>query len=332
MKFKNIISAALAAVIILPLSLFLSACDSSSAHDKEIVMTIGTFEVRGDLYDYFEKNLARQFGGESEEYKNATDEEKQLFEEKVKTECEKSLGSMAALYALCEENGITEADEDIKNSASDFESYVVNTEYSGKRKDFLAGIKEENMTYDVFVKMASASAMQTNLYYKLVADKVIDTDTASVKEKFLSGEMVRAKHVLIAFDSPVTYKDIIDNYSSAADEIKEKTDACRAAIGRGEDFDKIISKYGSDPLMASNTDGAYFTRGVKDEDYENTVFALSEGEVSEPIVTREGVCFIKRLELDENYIDQNIDKLTDAYAEASFTLILEENLLSLKRK
>ena len=327
---KKIIPILLAAALLLCLCSCEEKNDASATKkESETVGTVADYEVRRDLYNYFYENYADQYGTSGEEYESATDEEKSQLEKKLQESTESSLKQFFAVYALAAENGLSPDDEEVKNSVDDYVSALINTEYEGLKASLIKDVKEQHMTYEAFLKIIEATQLQNKLYLKLISDGKIEQDTEVLTEIFLSGEMVRTKHILVGYPDTVSYRDIISDYSKAKANIAETVEKIKGELDAGADFDSLIEKYNTDALMMQNGDGSYFTKGNKDLEYEEAAFALGVGEVSDVVYTREGACFIKRLPLSEDYIDKNLFTLIDAYGEGVFNIMLEEKAATL---
>lgn len=156
------------------------------------------------------------------------------------------------------------------------------------------------------------------LYSKLFEAKINDSDFEKiVREKVLAAmttpekPYVRAKHILVAFEEGATDEQKAEK--------KALAETILARAKAGEDFDALVKEYGEDPGMESNPDGYYFTYGTMVEPFENTAFALKEGEISEPVETNFGYHIIQRLPLDDDAI-----KNTDEYKNAGYQLLMEE--------
>lgn len=108
-------------------------------------------------------------------------------------------------------------------------------------------------------------------------------------------DYIRAKHIFISAET--------DNAEQLANEIHTK------AIS-GENFDKLIEKYGQDPSMKSKPEGYHFTHGVMVENFEEVAYALEVGEISGVVQTEYGYHIIKREEFDFDIFKNSSDFVT----------------------
>ncbi len=180
-------------------------------------------------------------------------------------------------------------------------------------KDYASVYNEMKASYgDSFKEIIETYTFQTTYYYFLnqyfnglyneIFAKVMEDDAFSqtVKAKTLAElenaktPYIRAKHLLVAFgenDSDVEKKEKFDK----ATELYERAK-------KGEHFDALIKEYGEDPGMTVNAGGYYFTTGEMVKPFEDTAFALKEGEISQPVETDFGYHIIQRLPLDDDAI------------------------------
>jgi len=93
------------------------------------------------------------------------------------------------------------------------------------------------------------------------------------KEQFRSPESARASHILV--DSEEKAKEILEE------------------IGGGLSFGDAAMKYSQCPSKSNGGDLGDFTRGKMVPEFENAAFAMTEGEVSEPVKTQFGYHIIK---------------------------------------
>lgn len=76
-------------------------------------------------------------------------------------------------------------------------------------------------------------------------------------------------------------------------------------LDRGESFEDLARVYSQDPSAENGGDLGFFGRGAMVPDFENPVFALETGEVSEPILTQFGVHLVR---VDEKRVTEDGDE------------------------
>lgn len=104
--------------------------------------------------------------------------------------------------------------------------------------------------------------------------------------QFKVAEERQASHILIQIEEGA------DEDAVAA--ARQKAESLHAQIKAGESFEQLARKNSDDPGSAElGGDLGYFGRGMMEGDFEEVVFSLNEGEVSEPVLTSFGFHIIK---------------------------------------
>ena len=118
-----------------------------------------------------------------------------------------------------------------------------------------------------------------------ISDKAVEEYYQSHRDKYEQPEQRRARHILIR-SSETDCKDTIDKKHRQIEDILKKVRA-------GEDFAKLAKKYSEDGTASRGGDLGYFARGQMIKPFENAVFTLKKGEISDVIKTRFGFHIIK---------------------------------------
>ncbi len=112
------------------------------------------------------------------------------------------------------------------------------------------------------------------------------------KSKFQRPEQVRARHILIQVPA--------DAPDSKWEEAFEKIEKIQATAKKeGTDFGELAKEKSEGPSAARGGDLGYFGKGQMLPEFENTVFAMENGEVSEPVKTKYGWHVIKLIDKRE---------------------------------
>jgi len=108
--------------------------------------------------------------------------------------------------------------------------------------------------------------------------------------KYVTPEERRARHILISL-----LPDADEEATSAA---REKSRAIVARLDAGESFEELAKELSEDPGSAANGgDLGYFGRGVMDPEFEKAVFALQQGERSQPVKSAFGYHVIELVDI-----------------------------------
>ena len=94
--------------------------------------------------------------------------------------------------------------------------------------------------------------------------------------EYATGEEIRARHILFSISPD------IDEEAEA--EIKAEAEAVLTRIKGGEDFAALAAEYGSDGTASNGGDLGWFGKGQMVPQFENAVFSLEPGQVSEELV------------------------------------------------
>jgi peptidyl-prolyl cis-trans isomerase D len=170
-------------------------------------------------------------------------------------------------------------------------------------------LKAEN-----FKDSSVASDEAVNAYYEQHADRFMTTEKVRVEYVELSAaslqsekkpsddelrEFYKANNSQFTVPEERRASHILIKLEEGADEAAvtaahKKAEELIAKIKAGESFESLAKKNSDDPGSAElGGDLGYFGRGTMEADFENAVFSLNEGEVSEPVLTSFGYHIIK---------------------------------------
>jgi peptidyl-prolyl cis-trans isomerase D len=110
-------------------------------------------------------------------------------------------------------------------------------------------------------------------------------------KEFIVPEEIRVRHILLKIPEPAATdeKPAAKPDASKIQEVKKKIEKIRAEIKGGKDFKKVAGEVSQDEQTAKKGgDLGFITRGTLQPELEKAAFALDVGEVSEPILTKQG--------------------------------------------
>ncbi|MCF8025947.1 MAG: peptidylprolyl isomerase [Desulfobacteraceae bacterium] len=160
-----------------------------------------------------------------------------------------------------------------------------------------------------------------------VTDKDIESYYKENKKEFEVPEKVRARHILIKSDPDA------DDAKKA--EAKEKIKELQEKLEDGEDFSELAKKHSEGPSAESGGDLGYFSQGQMVKDFEEVVFDMKTGEVSDIVKTDFGYHLIKledRKEEGTQPLDEVRDSIRQDLEREKTQQKLEPYLESLKQK
>lgn len=120
---------------------------------------------------------------------------------------------------------------------------------------------------------------------KYLKPEEIKTYFQEHQDDFKTDEQVKASHVLVKLDEEATLEEEA--------KAKEKIDNILAQIRAGADFAEMAKKHSECSSGAKGGDLGFFGQGQMIKEFEAVAFALSEGEVSEPVKTKFGYHIIR---------------------------------------
>ena len=137
---------------------------------------------------------------------------------------------------------------------------------------------------------------------------------------------VRASHIVAAF------KNADGKIDTAA--AKAKIDSVYEMVKAGEDFEKLAREYSDDPgTKEKGGDLGYFERRTMVKPFDEAVFNLNVGQVSDIIETSYGFHIIKLTD-KKPYptLDENKDDLKKIFQKQSYNIVRENFVDSLRNK
>jgi parvulin-like peptidyl-prolyl isomerase len=247
---------------------------------------------------------------------------------------------------LAEDNGIELDDDD--EASVETQITTAKSNYDTEEA-YIADLKASYLTEDLYKKMLESAALYTKVSDTLFSnDGKYATKRADFREIVQdTSEYCREIHVMIPFYSQAELDEsTADGYDDMT--LSEKAsakssayyaldddgqEACKEAAEKvaeevlkkandGEDFESLIAEYGWDSGLEDPTNGYYFnkdTEGGYPEELVTAAFALDENEVSSELVLNDtyGYFIIKRLPVDMDYVEENIDAMISSYDSAS---------------
>ena len=312
-------------VTVLVLNLFGSTFRETPQTDAEarVVMTLGENEVTYDLYSYLFLNHKATAEKKGETVGLSDSEVFSLVHSRV-------VKDLASLYATIE------AVEAVGASAEDLDAAVETLrrltrsggEFAGAvyegfdyEWDYYAILSENHMTdyvYRLFLRKIAADYVAAE-HYDENAEKHLDISETAVRDYFYGSEdVVRITYAYIAFDSHTGDKASAREAASIA-----YTKLSAAADGPMDTYTDIAVQYSPTLQPSSVKNGFYVGKYNASESASPVVeaaFALSVGEVAEPIETEDGIYIVRRLGESYAYIDNpdNFDSLYKTYVSNSY--------------
>lgn len=305
--------------LLLVLVLLTSSLTSCAPAQTKTVGKVGGYEVAYDEL-YF---LAYSYKGSLEakygKYDTLSGERARLFENELSELVYSNIVTNYAILSLCEAEGLTLKSDGLDKRVDKYIENLITTEFASIKSEYKESLARYGMT-DRYVRFTvSVDMLYSDLKSKLLEKSDVTKNDAKMKE-VIKDEFVRTWHVAVINDS--------------GDNIESNRAKVEAALKKYKDgtmsmYDLIGSAYNED-LSLTELDGFYFTRGSMDEAYEKAAFELKVGEVSGVVETKGAFYIIQRLEIENAYVNENLDELKEKYIDSVVYEMLEQKKTELK--
>ena len=302
--WKKILSAVMAAAVCLSVA----GCSSAAVDDDEVVMHVGDYDVTAEHYNYYFLNEKySQDSGDSSYWTDVAASNTSL-----KEAADNSIKQFYAMKKMCDDAGITL--NEAQNAQVEEEIAMLEENFGGEEA-FNQVLASNYMSLELYRQLSEESLRTISLFETLFGDQI--------RER-VANDYLRAAHILIQFDESAEDAETDKAATKAeAEEVLEK-------IQNGEDFFALVDEYNDDPGMVDNTDGYYFTEGEMVTPFYEGAIALEEGEVSDLVETEYGYHIIKRLPMEQEYIDANLMNFVSTEMYEDFFSQVEETQNSME--
>ena len=305
-----------------------------------VVCTIDGYDVDFDMfryYYYYTLNRYQSSYGATLDTIKETDGGFELFLEDVVT----SLKQEMVAKKLAEENDIALDDDDLKSVQEQIDAAKANYDTDEAFQDDL---KKSYLTPELFETMLKNASLYQKVHDTLFANEgKYATSQADFKEIVQDPEQYcREIHIMIPYYSQAELDDSTaetydtmslsekvyakqmayyqldeDAQQDAKDKAKELAESLLKEAQETDDFSKLVEKEGYDVGLEDATNGYYIPKdstGYPTALVE-AAFALGENEVSSELTVDEtyGYFIIKRLPIDMEYVENNIESMIESY-------------------
>lgn len=220
----------------------------------------------------------------------------------LKDEAINGFSIFAALDRIAHDNNIFITDEDEKlfadniieeiNSRGGYYEFFNHLRLSGISEEYFNYINRYNILYTkVYESLFKIGKPMTPSEESIIADILRD--------------YVRVKHILI---------------QATEENANEKLKLAQTVLERvnaGEKFDLLIDEFNEDPDMDDEPYGYIFREGEMAIEFEDASFALKENQTSDIVKTNYGFHIIKRLELTQEFLEENIEKYSEEFCKSA---------------
>ena len=257
--------------------------------------------TNGMQYEEYFKQMAAYYGVAADWTGSLGDGSGMNYAQGLLQETDDTLASFLSIRAFAKEKGV-ELDEEAAKQLEP-EQMAKNICGEDATVEQLKEVLEQDshMTLDGFRFYSESVALYSALYealYGKTGEKLTDEQVIDALEK---DGYLAAHHILFMTIDPMTGKeleaDAIAEKLAKAEEITKELREIKDPEALLKRFTELKAQYCEDTGKEAYPDGYTFTPGVMVKEFEDTVTALGEYEVSDPVKTSYGYHVILRLPL-----------------------------------
>jgi len=215
---------------------------------------------------------------------------------------------------------------------------IAAADVDARLKQMQGPMTPEQFTKALADRNTSAEQLRADARVDMMIDKMMEAELASITaatepeakafydgnpEKFKQGESVRASHILVMANEQA------DEATKKA--ARTKIEGILKRVKSGEDFAKLARENSDDGSKDQGGDLGFFPRGQMVPPFDQAVFALKPGEVSDVVTTQFGYHIIKLMERKEattvpyeKVQPQIVDYLTNQKKQQRVSAFIEE--------
>ncbi|MDD5072759.1 MAG: peptidylprolyl isomerase [Candidatus Omnitrophica bacterium] len=162
---------------------------------------------------------------------------------------------------------------------------------------FYSEVERSGVSTDILKKRYKENIMMSKLVNQQVREKIVVTPTEiesyykKHSAELKAPESVHLFGIVIRFDA-----------GSTEDDIKQKAEDVVKLAREGRDFNELAKVYSQGAKAQEGGDFGIVERGQMRGDFENVIFVLKPGEISDPVKTDAGYFIFKVYEKKESYV------------------------------
>lgn len=295
------------------LTLVLLAVTVACGKQSPTALEIGEYEVSCNMLSYFVRN----YMGDA----TAADYEgNETLQKELEDNVYAALRSLAACQTVADEKDISLTDDELDNIDSQIESMKAGYE---SEEAYNEQIKAQFGDEETFREILTLTLLQDKIFAYLTDEYsgIIKSDDPTVRADIEAGNFFAAEYLYI--------------YCSDDDRADKKAFAeeLRDRIAGGESMAEIDREYQTEfGVKIDYCALPCFTYTEELQYFEDAVLALEEGELGALIERTDGFLIVKRLGLDQSYIDKNFMSVVDSYIGREYTTYMQSRADELELK
>lgn len=174
--------------------------------------------------------------------------------------------------------------------------------FAERGADFAMVLKAQGLTDETLNEQIASEMAVAKFAEAEVTDEKAEAHFKAHKQEFAETQ-VRASHILLKYDAESTAEE-----KKAAN---DKIVAIRKEILAGADFGEAAKKHSACPSSDRGGDLGFFGKGQMVKPFSDTAFAMTSGQLSQPVETRFGVHLIKVTGVKQRGFDEAKDAIKD---------------------
>ena len=297
--------------LLLVFLLLLTSLASCAPAQTKTVGKVGEYEVPYDEFYFLALSYKPSLEAKYGKYDTLEGEKAKQFENELRELVYSNIFTNYAILSICKEEGLTLDAKGLDKRVDDYIEKLIITDFASVKSEYKKSLSHYGMTERYVRFSVSVDMLYSDLMSKLLEKNEVVKDDAKMKD-VIKNEYVRTWHVAVINDSG---DNVESNRAKAAAALEKYRNGSMSM------YQLIGSAYNED-LSLTELDGFYFTRGSMDEAYEKAAFGLKVNEVSNVVETSGAFYVIQRLEIEDAYVNENLDDLKQKYINS----IVYENL------
>lgn len=205
--------------------------------------------------------------------------------DKLRNEILDILIGQELLWSAAKKDKVISSDEEVERAFNQFKAKFK------QESDFVTVLERDGYTKKTYreelrQRLSAKKWVDEKVFGKIeVKDKEVHEFYKENEKRFVMPEQVRARHILMTV-KPDADKKTIKKAKATLAKLKKK-------LKKGESFEKLAKENSQGPSAPNGGDLGYFGRGAMVKPFEEAVFKLKVGEVSDVVKTQFGYHLIK---------------------------------------
>ncbi len=268
-------------------------------NDNTYILKVGD---NGVTLDYFKDTLIVTLstfsGGDLSIFDTTTEEGKEFYDIAKQYTVDLILSELA-MRDIVVDFGIALTEEDEATLQADLDAFI---EQNGGEEAYTQAVEASGVSVEYYNNQLYMSKLSNLIYTKITDPESEYAVTDDNINAYVAENYNLVKHILV---DETSLEGAVDENGEPYADLEALANAVAQMAQDGEDFDVLIEEYNTDPGMASNPDGYFFTYGEMVSEFETAAFEMDEGDISDPVQTDFGYHILEKQEMTDEAITTN---------------------------